>query len=161
MCKNWPFLLWDDGILISYHKCDGYQTMSSQISLKALINPFWGFEIDCHACVLYPWILSVGFLFLKEFTMRPKEKSTKATKKVSKGSMPQRLFNESDYEEEDPQLKRYRKKKSPKVAKPPPQSEEKRDERTEAEEPSSSTHTPSKQTTSKQPNSTSEYTSST
>ncbi|XP_016553569.2 uncharacterized protein LOC107853067 [Capsicum annuum] len=43
--------------------------------------------------------------------MAPKGKSTKPTKKVKKESIPQRLFDEgSDYEEEDPLLRKQRKK---------------------------------------------------
>lgn len=47
--------------------------------------------------------------------MAPKGKNSKYTKKVTKGSVPQRLFNgESDYEKEEPLLKKQRKKISSK-----------------------------------------------
>ncbi|PHT72054.1 hypothetical protein T459_22839 [Capsicum annuum] len=82
------------------------------------------------------------------FVMAPKEKNPKPTKKEKKRSVPQKLFNEkSNYEEEEPLLKKQRKKISPKNPLPPPLVEVKESEESDTK-PTTSEHTAFEQTNS-------------
>ncbi|XP_047249997.1 uncharacterized protein LOC124885795 [Capsicum annuum] len=61
------------------------------------------------------FILPANFVVLDCYKMAPKGKSSKSKKKVTKGSVSWRLFNEeSDYEKEEPLLRKQKTNQSPK-----------------------------------------------
>ena len=82
--------------------------------------------------------------------MAPKRKNSKSTKKVAKGSVSQRLFNEkSNYEEEEPLLRKQKKKQSTKKPLPPPPVEVEESEESNTK-PTISEHTTSEKMVSEQ-----------